>query len=492
MEFSFYGGVDEIGGNRIEVSSGDERIFLDFGTRFNVEGLYFEEFLRPRSFSSLGDLIELGALPKLRGIYREDLLRNMGLKFEDEPGAGAVLLSHAHLDHAGALHHIRRDIPFYMTRESYLILKALEDTGTASNDFLHYRPKFHFTRKKRLAGNTTHKRSREKFERPVKILKPYCTEDAGDFSVTAAPVDHSIPGSCVYLIEGDDAVIYTGDLRFRGRRDHDSRRFVKNASRFSPNIMITEGTRIDQENSTFEDDIEERASAIASHHRGLVIVNYPIRDLDRFLTFYRAAVNSDRTLAVGLKQAYVLKLFEGLGYPSIDDLAVYIPRRGWGLISGDAFVCFDGEWIPASDLDEDYMIQDYRSWEKDFLELDNTITYRDLQEEPSEYIFQCDYFEFNELIDIRPENAVYIKSKTEPFNEEMEIDAERERNWLRHFGIAQYNRFHSSGHAGRSDLIEMILDIEPEAIYPVHTRSREEFEVFRDEGIDVLVPETRK
>ncbi|MDI9614316.1 MBL fold metallo-hydrolase RNA specificity domain-containing protein [Methanothermobacter sp.] len=493
VDFKFYGGVDEIGGNRIEVSCNGDGIFLDFGMRFNIEKLYFDEFLQPRSFNGLGDLMELGALPRIRGVYREDQMRYLGMKFEEEPAVSGVLLSHPHLDHAGCLKYIRHDIPFYMTEESFLVLKAIEETSNGNHDLIQYNPRFHFVEKKRKLGNTSHKRDDDtRLNRPINLLKPYKTQYTSEFSITPAPVDHSVPGSCAYLIESEEAIVYTGDIRFKGRRDHESRKFVKKARKFSPNILITEGTRIDQDNSTFEEDIERRTAAIAAHHRGLVIVNYPIRDLDRFLTFYLAARNSDRTLAVSLKQAYIIKLFEDMGYLSLRDLAVYLPRRGWGLIGEDAYVCFDGEWIPAAELPEEYIVQDYRGWERQFLEADNIITYRDLQEEPGEYLFQCDYFDFKEFIDIKPEGAAYIKSKTEPFNEEMEIDAERESNWLRHFGIAQYRRFHSSGHAGRSDLVEMILDVEPEAIYPIHTRNREEFMMFKEEGIRVLDPVMKK
>lgn len=85
MDFRFYGGVDEIGGNRIEVSCNGDGIFLDFGKRFNIENLYFDEFLQPRSFSGIADLIELEALPWIPGLYREDQVRYLGMRFEDEP-----------------------------------------------------------------------------------------------------------------------------------------------------------------------------------------------------------------------------------------------------------------------------------------------------------------------------------------------------------------------------------------------------------------------
>lgn len=61
MDFRFYGGVDEIGGNRIEVSCNGDGIFLDFGKRFNIENLYFDEFLQPGA--SAGSQTSLNSRP---------------------------------------------------------------------------------------------------------------------------------------------------------------------------------------------------------------------------------------------------------------------------------------------------------------------------------------------------------------------------------------------------------------------------------------------
>ncbi len=77
----------------------------------------------------------------------------------------------------------------------------------------------------------------------------------------------------------------------------------------------------------------------------MVIVIFPVRDLDRLLTFYNVAQETDRTLVVNLKQAYLLKFFSGREYPKLGDVSVYIPRRGWGLTADDSFVCFEGEWL---------------------------------------------------------------------------------------------------------------------------------------------------
>ena len=42
---TFYGGVKEIGGNKILLEDGDSRVFLDFGLGFSRRSMFFEEFL---------------------------------------------------------------------------------------------------------------------------------------------------------------------------------------------------------------------------------------------------------------------------------------------------------------------------------------------------------------------------------------------------------------------------------------------------------------
>ena len=492
VKIDFYGGVDEIGGNKIHVQGKENSLFLDFGKSFNKEGDYFSEFLQPRKLNGIMDLVEFGLLPSVKGLYREDYLRHCGLNHYEKPAADGILISHAHLDHMGYLHHLRDDIPFIMSKESYLIIKALEETGLAGfNNYLCYSTDFLYLAKARLSknSNTTHKKatSRDtKKPRPIEILEPYKNFSLGEFTIQSAPVDHSLPGACAFMADnGEEGLVYTGDFRFHGKREDETRKFIKKAKKFSPTTLITEGTRIDRDKNTTEEDIEKRAQELSLSHKGLIIVNYPIRDLDRFLTFYEAARESDRTMVVNTKQAYLLNEFAGKGYPEIDEVAVYVPRRSWGLMGGQSQVCFDGEWVTGQELDNEYVMGDYKGWEKEYISWDNNVNYRDLQENPDEYMFQCDFFEFKELIDIKPENAIYIKSKTEPFNDEMEIDGRRERNWLKHFNIEVHTGYHASGHACAPEILDLVREIGPESVYPVHTRDAGAFDILCDEGIEV-------
>jgi hypothetical protein len=68
---TFYGGVNEIGGNKILLQDNGTKIFLDFGMLFALKKQYYSlPFLSPRSEKSLQ---ELGILPRLEGFYSFDI-----------------------------------------------------------------------------------------------------------------------------------------------------------------------------------------------------------------------------------------------------------------------------------------------------------------------------------------------------------------------------------------------------------------------------------
>ena len=60
VNLRFYGGIKEIGGNKILLEDNGTKIFLDFGMSFNRRALFFEEFLMPRSANGIGDFLVLG------------------------------------------------------------------------------------------------------------------------------------------------------------------------------------------------------------------------------------------------------------------------------------------------------------------------------------------------------------------------------------------------------------------------------------------------
>jgi ribonuclease J len=75
----------------------------------------------------------------------------------------------------------------------------------------------------------------------------------------------------------------------------------------------------------------------------------------------------------------------------------------------------------------------------------------------------------NELIDIKPNSGIYIRSITEPFSEDMIIEENRVKNWLRHFKLLPIHQVHASGHANGNEIKKMIREIQPRKLVPIHT-----------------------
>ena len=97
----------------------------------------------------MGDLFEYGLLPRLKGLYRQDYSKHSNFGDEKEETAfDAVLLTHAHLDHAAYIHYLRPDIPIYCTEATKLMMQALEDTGS-DEQYLIFKESFKLYLKKR-------------------------------------------------------------------------------------------------------------------------------------------------------------------------------------------------------------------------------------------------------------------------------------------------------------------------------------------------------
>jgi len=121
---AFYGGVNEIGGNKILHQDRGTKTFLDFGMSFALKKQYYSSpFLSPRSEKSLQ---ELGILPKLEGFYKFD---------EKTPEVNAAFLSHGHLDHSTYISFINREIPVYCGKTTKITLQALSEMHTANLEF---------------------------------------------------------------------------------------------------------------------------------------------------------------------------------------------------------------------------------------------------------------------------------------------------------------------------------------------------------------------
>lgn len=493
-QITFYGGINEIGGNKFLVEDKGTKIFLDFGMQMGKANNYFAEFSQPRNLNGMGDLFEFGLLPKLEGIYRKDYSKHM--QFNDdhkkETSVDAVLLTHAHIDHGAYIHYLRPDIPIYCTEQTKLIMQCFQDTGS-HEEYITYKENFRiYENNKGEMSRAKDDKNREIIQRNINIITPYKKFKIDSIEVEPVPVDHSLAGVCGFILHtSKGSIAYTADIRFHGRRKQESEKFVEKCATSDIDHILCEGTRIDEPTSTTEFEVEKDIKDIINTTKGLVAVSYPTRDLDRLLSFYNAAKETGRNLVIDLKQAYLLKLFQesenckGV-YPQIDDpiIRIYNPRKSWGLIDKDR-----NYWT------DKIVLADYDVWEREFIDRNNSVDYRDVSSKQNELMFYCSDYRLQELIDIKPsEDSSYIRSSTEPFDDEMRLDHARIKRWLVHFGLLKkeenWSVTHVSGHGSRDQIKHVVQETKAKNLVPIHTVHEEYFNKWHDSVLTVELNKT--
>src|SRR5437867_4426430 len=203
VRLTFFGGVNEIGGNKILLEDHDTRILIDFGMSFAKKELFYAEFLAPRVANGLGDFLEMGLLPDLEGIYREDLLATIGREPQD-PQCDGVLLSHAHLDHSSYISFLHEKIPVYCGETCHLILQALQEAGARSleSEVIDFKKRPIIDRKAAPVRREFH------------TFRTGQRMKIGGLEIEPVHVDHSIPGNYGFIIHtSEGSVVYTSDVR---------------------------------------------------------------------------------------------------------------------------------------------------------------------------------------------------------------------------------------------------------------------------------------
>ena len=481
---SFYGGINEIGGNKFLLEDKGTKVFLDFGMQMGKANSFFSEFLQPRTLNGMGDLFEFGLLPKIKGLYRKDYSKHMNFEGDEksETDFDGVLLTHAHIDHCAYIHYLRPEIPIYCTEQTKLVMQTFQETG-GDDEYITYKENFKiYENKNGEMSRARDEKNRQIMPRNIQTITPFKKFKIDSIEIEPIPVDHSLPGVCGFIINTSKGSIgYTADIRFHGRRKQESESFVEKSASSDLAFMLCEGTRISEPTSTTEFEIEDGISDVISSTKKLVVASYPIRDLDRLLSFYNAAKKTGRYLVIDSKQAYLLRLFENSEnskgiYPKISDgtIKIYKSRKSWGLIDKDV-----DYWTEKRELG------DYDTWERDFIEMNNVVDYRDISSKQQDYMFYCSDYKLQELIDVRPqEGSSYVRSSTEPFDDEMRLDHDKVKRWLVHFGLLMkddsWNIMHVSGHGSRDQIKHVVQETKAKSLVPIHTVHEDYFKQWHD------------
>jgi len=519
VRLTFYGGVREIGGNKVLLEDDKGKLFLDFGYPYSKYRAFYEEYLKPRPGAGLLDLLVMGLLPQLEGIYRTDLdTENLWQRFRRAEhyrklvDIDGVLLTHAHLDHSGHISFLREDIPVYATSTTAFIAKAIQDSGRSAFDqqVCYFTPRIEeclpgWRQGAYVASSSVDHQRRfcvadklelsdeaEKFWEKAtrrKKLDPQPLNEISkcSFNLRCFPVDHSIPGACSWGIETSSGwVIYSGDLRLHGRHGKLTEAMIKEAAQLHPRALILEGTNVDKETNVSEQEVYENGFKAINGARGLVIADFSPRDVNRLLTFLQVARDTNRKLTILPRDAYLLKTMRLLE-PEIPDIA-----------QENAIVIY--QETTASKSPDSWLRNIYQDYSS------KIVLAKDISSNQSDFILCFSFWDLNELPSIQPRaGSLYVFSSSEPHNEEQEMDFWRLHHWLERFQLRAFGLpiekngeweipeeekgLHASGHACGSDLLRIAREIQPEVLIPVHSEKPEFYlDNLSDSGIKVILP----
>ena len=323
----------------------------------------------------------------------------------------AAYISHLHLDHSKALNLLAPEIPLYAGPITAQLLPALNEKG----DFLLPAAGYDKSYTREIIS--------AEYKKPIQV---------GDIVLEVWPSDHDAYGATGLIIRTPDKKIsYTGDIRLHGYNPDKVHEYLK-ASKNS-DLFIIEGTGVSWPEEKNDEDSEEFTGPQNEKELTEKFVDLQNENTARQITFNTYPTNverllniietSPRTVVLHAKRAHLLKA-------SLDkDIPYY--------------------YLPE---------------EKIFADLDPKleVSYQTLLKDKSKYLWQIDK-NYNELM----EGGLYIHSNAEPLGDFDPAYKPFVENFAKN-GV-EFKALRCSGHADEEELKEIIREVQPQILAPVHT-----------------------
>lgn len=333
----------------------------------------------------------------------------------------AVFISHYHSDHIGLLDYIVDNIPVYIGERAYKIVKAANNYRGRQ---CRFSPQFICEGK----------------EIQIKDIK-----------ITPILCDHSAFDSYMFLIEADEKkVLYTGDFRANGRLDYDNLLLKLPVV----DALITEGTTLSREDvgqNVEEETLEDIAVKALSKYQGPAFVIMSAMNIDRLITMNNAAKRTGRAFLEDIYTAKIAKASEESALIPDKNTKVFMTGgdKQYQMLSEFADIK-----IGKTAIAKEKFLMCIRPSMKNYLaKLNEICSFEDgilFYGMWKGYLERDDMREFVEFMKVKGVNLHIL---------------------------------HTSGHADAKTLENLIKDVSPKAIIPVHTENAEWFSKYKDAEI---------
>ncbi|BAQ57759.1 MBL fold metallo-hydrolase [Lactobacillus acetotolerans] len=323
----------------------------------------------------------------------------------------AAYMSHLHLDHSKAMNLLAPEIPLYAGPITAHMLPALNEKG----DFLLP-----------AAGhksNYTRSIIAAEYKKPIHV---------GDITLEIWPSDHDAYGATGLIITTPDKKIsYTGDIRLHGYHPDWVHEYLT-ASK-GCDLFISEATGVSWPEEKNDKDSEEFTGPKNEKELTEDIVNLQKENPNRQITFNTYPTNVERLLRI------------------IADS----PRK--------VVLYAERAHLLKESFKKDYPYY-YLPGDKKFTDLkpELEVSYSDLLDDDHKYLWQA-VSDFDRL----QKGGLYIHSNAEPLGD---FDPAY-KPFVEQFakdGI-EYKALRCSGHADEKELKEIISEVQPAILIPVHT-----------------------
>ena len=446
VKITIHRGTNQIGGSITEIATEKTHIFIDFGAELSPE----------------------------KGKSTDDKMVEMMKEKVKNGNCDAILFTHYHGDHVGLLNRIpeieestRKEIAnLRIGHTSREVMKTIHnrlkkvDDKNKTKEENEKQKKMHRDVLAILKDNERwlNKENGEEFEvEDGKVFK------IGDFTITPVSTDHSAFDSYMYIIEAErKCIVHTGDFRTHGRKgenffdENEGLPAVIKRLAHKPDVLLIEGTMLSRlkdgkKTSEVKSEVKlkEKAAELLEKHRH-AFVACSSTNVDSLISFLEAAKEKKKKFKFYVN-SYVYEQLENYNKAGLEfDMGIV-------------------ERIYVSDKDIEDTV---KKMKKDgFVMIINNPTY---------------YHEFvKEFEEVQP---ILIYSMWGGYLEQNKPYTND--NLIEFVKLFKDNchRLHTSGHAYKEDIEEMINKVSPaKAIIPIHTERKWDFENLKIGDLSKLV-----